>query len=489
MFPEIIIYSAVLTLIVYCITKIFSVTEYHKKRREAVFGWIHENLIQEIYLPLVKYSKEISEASYFEKENELQIDNLLFAISKFLDYISKNRKYVGGDEFFTQNRLSNKKLGDLSVKAIEEIAELYNDFGERDKPLVIQFLALCGNTKNYSDFIAVMDGNQIYDKNLFDEIQIKKEIIFEGRDYYKIIKSPIALLNDKDDIMQLYKRTKLCVLFALFSALLTYEISRVYKAWFVPHNDEVNLNKLLFRIEATLSFIDKFELQIKEYLETDIKYYEISEKIKIMEYQIEVSKSRLFDQSDEYNQNKIRIFIEDTSNDLAKRHDELNGIKINKNNSKDGLEGKLKKLCDNALYLLKYNKIRKDVKIYSIENSIRYEIGKHYATQFSFLFSLPIIAILAKHIINTNFQSNLSIQIISLGQIQAIVMFLILISILLESIGNIIFLKIKIGHKEIAKSIFNGLSIASLFLAIVILASIYFELQFSVQILEWVFKI
>jgi len=423
MFPEIIIYSAVLTLIVYCITKIFSVTEYHKKRREAVFGWIHENLIQEIYIPLVKYSKEISEASDLGKGNELQIDNLLFMVSKFLNYMYKNRKYVGGDEFFTQNRLSNKKLGDISFKAIDEIAELYNDLGKRGKPLVIQFLALCGNMKNYSDFIAVMAGNQIYDKNLFDEIQIKNKFIFKGKDYYQIIKSPISSLNDKDDIMQLYKRTKLCVLFSLFSILLTYEISRVYKAWFVPHNDEVNLNKLLFRIEATLSFIDTFELQIKEYLETDIKCYEISEEIRINEEQIEFAKSRLSDQSNEYDQNKIKIFIKNISDDMNKRYDKLNEIKINKQFLEDGFKEKFKNLCDNAIDLLKYNKIRKDVKISSIENSIRYEIGKHYATQFSFLFSLPIIAILIKYIINLYFQSNFSIQVVSLGQISAIVIF------------------------------------------------------------------
>jgi len=59
----------------------------------------------------------------------------------------------------------------------------------------------------------------------------------------------------------------------------------------------------------------------------------------------------------------------------------------------------------------------------------------------------------------------------------------------LEIINNILFLKIKIDYNGIAKSIFGGLSIASLFLAIIILASIYFELQFDVQLLEWTFKI
>ena len=139
MISELILYAAVLTLVVYCITKMFLIREYHEKRKESVFGWMHGNLIEEIYIPLAAYSKTIPLALRWKGKNEHQKDVLLFAVSGFLDGIFKNRKLAGGNEFFTQDKSSNECLRKLSDRTVAGITELSGESGDRCKAVLITF--------------------------------------------------------------------------------------------------------------------------------------------------------------------------------------------------------------------------------------------------------------------------------------------------------------------------------------------------------------
>ena len=50
-----------LAIYLYFMTKIFEMKKYKEKKREAMFNWVHENLIESVYIPLADYAKVISE--------------------------------------------------------------------------------------------------------------------------------------------------------------------------------------------------------------------------------------------------------------------------------------------------------------------------------------------------------------------------------------------------------------------------------------------
>ena len=288
--------SASVAVILYLITKIFSITQYREKKRMTMFDWVSSNLFDKVYEPLKQSTNEVSEAltsrgHWKGAAKDYQTDVLLFAIAKFLHLAFKNREKVGKDEFFTQSDLSNDYLSRLLNKIIKELRKIIylsgsSEGGDRDESAVtkLYFLATYGKAKNFPEFKSLIEGrlHPDYLQRLFErgetsiavleaEINLLKYTHSEkgylsredSENYSMFLDVLNRLLNDHE---QRWERAKLYAYCTLFHKLLHYEIHRMYDTWYVGGQETVNLNELFYTIERVLE-IEKYEKLCDEYNE------------------------------------------------------------------------------------------------------------------------------------------------------------------------------------------------------------------------------
>lgn len=284
--------SAFLALIIYLITKFFTIKEYSEKKRQKMFDWVTSNLFDKVYEPLKQSANEISEAlsprHWKGAAKDYQIDVLLFSIAKFLHYAFKNREKVGKDDFFTRSNLSNAYLSRLLntiIKELKEIIYISDSFegGEGDKSAVtkLYFLATCGKAKNFPEFMSLIERGETSNDNLEKEINQFKDV-YSKKDYLSREDSEnytmfVAMLNgilNEDNHEQGWERAKLYTHCTLFHKLLSYEIHRMYDTWYVGYPENINLNELFYCIDRVFG-IEKYKKLREEYNELCDKEWKI----------------------------------------------------------------------------------------------------------------------------------------------------------------------------------------------------------------------
>lgn len=281
-----------LTLIIYTITKIFTLKEYREKKREAMFNWVHENLIEDVYIPLTEYTEAISYELSSQKTCKKEI--VLYHISKFLHYVSKNREIFGGYIYFTPHKKSNRLLENISEKIRSEIDTIYDLQGDKNpterRIVILEFLATCAKCRNYFEFKSLIRGRPIFNNDLTDEINKLKDaytddyyLLFGCSDHTDMLLNPIDKLINPKNLGQTWRKAKLYAYCSLFSKLLTYEIHKIYDSWYVEpwyakYPDTREYHQLVDVIdlvnclvaETDMRLVDGYKLREKSYHELSV---------------------------------------------------------------------------------------------------------------------------------------------------------------------------------------------------------------------------
>ena len=174
----------------YFMTKIFEMKKYKEKKREAVFNWVHENLIESVYIPLAEHAKVISEELLSQRADRTdetdRTEIMLYRISKFMHYVFKNRETFGSDMYFTPNGADNRHLENISDRIISEITTVYDrEYGKNPierRIVILEFIATCAKCRNYSEFKLLIRGRPIFDRDLTVEINNLRDAYSD--DYY-----------------------------------------------------------------------------------------------------------------------------------------------------------------------------------------------------------------------------------------------------------------------------------------------------------------
>lgn len=255
----------------YFMTRIFTLKEYKEKKRETVFNWVHENLIEDVYIPLSEHAGGISvELSLRDKDRK---EMVLYRISKFLYYIFENRKIFGTDMYFTPNGDSNRHLENISEKIMFEMDAIY-DRQDNKNPIerrivILEFLATCAKCKNYSEFKSLIRGRPIFNNDLTGEITNLKDaysdeyyLLFRCDDYTNILLNPINELINPQKLWQAWRNAKIYAYCSLFNTLLIYEIYNMYDSWYVKHPDTINHHQLFDVIGCVDDFVEETDKQL-----------------------------------------------------------------------------------------------------------------------------------------------------------------------------------------------------------------------------------
>jgi hypothetical protein len=276
-----------LAIYLYLMTKIFEIKKYKEKKREAVFNWVHENLIEDVYIPLAEYALAISDTLLQGEYNEEEV--VLYRISKFLQYIFKNRAVFGGDVYFTPNKRSNKRLESISKKIISEINTTYDlqSCPTERRIVILEFLATCAKSKNYSEFRLLIGGRSIANKDLTDEIGRLMDGYSDNHylphrygDCSSVFLNPINELMNPQSCGQEWIRAKLYAYCSLFNKLLMYEIHKMYDSWYVKYPDTLKYHQLVGVISLVDGIIEKVDGKLKSYSKSSIE--DTREKLKIL---------------------------------------------------------------------------------------------------------------------------------------------------------------------------------------------------------------
>jgi len=289
--------SAFLALILYLITKYFTIKEYSEKKRQEMFEWVSSNLFDKVYEPLKQSANEVSEAltsrgHWKGAAKDYQRDVLLFSIAKFLHYTFKNRDKVGKDEFFTPSDQSNAYLSRLLYNIMEELRKIIYisdsfEGGERDKSAVtkLYFLATFGKAKNFPEFESLIERGKTSNDNLKKEINHFKDAYSEegylsrkDSENYSMFVAMLSGILNEDEYEQRWVGAKVYAYYALFHKLLQYEIHRMYDTWYVGYPENINLNELYYTIEKVFDIMEskeKYEKLRDEYNELCDKEWKI----------------------------------------------------------------------------------------------------------------------------------------------------------------------------------------------------------------------
>jgi len=259
-----------LAIYLYFITKIFTLKEYREKKREAMFNWVHGNLIEDVYIPLTEYAGAISDELSQETPRK---EIVLYRISKFLHYVFKNREIFGGDMYFTPNEDSNRAIGNISDKIISELNIIYylpytKNPTER-RIVILEFLATCAKCRNYSEFELLISGKPIFNRDLTNEINGLKSaynyLPFGRRDYINVLLSPVANLLNPPNLEQAWRKAKIYAYCSLFNKLVMYEIHKIYDSWYAEYPDALKYRQLIYVIDWVNNLVKKMDDKLKRY--------------------------------------------------------------------------------------------------------------------------------------------------------------------------------------------------------------------------------
>lgn len=284
--------AIIIAITIYFITKIFILKEYRevekRTKREAMLSWLHENLIESIYIPLAEHAKVISEELLLQKVDRTdrtdRTEIMLYRISKFLHYVFKNRETFGSDMYFTPNGDDNRHLENISDRIISEMTTVYDreyDKNPTERRIVIlEFLATCAKCRNYSEFKLLISGRPIFDRDLTVEINNLRDaysddyyLLFGYRDPAGVFLNPINGIINPKNLWQAWTTAKLYAYCSLFNKLFIYEIHKMYDSWYVEYPDTLKHHQLLDIIgwvneivkETDARLVGDYELRQKPY--------------------------------------------------------------------------------------------------------------------------------------------------------------------------------------------------------------------------------
>lgn len=249
-----------LAIYLYFMTKIFEMKKYKEKKREAMFNWVHENLIESVYIPLAEYAKVISEELLLQRADRTdetgRTEIMLYRISKFMHYVFKNRETFGSDMYFTPNGADNRHLENISNRIISEITTVYDREYDKNpierRIVILEFIATCAKCRNYSEFKLLIRGRPIFDRDLTVEINNLKDaysddyyLLFGYCDPAGVFLNPMNALINPKNLWQAWTTAKLYAYCSLFNKLFIYEIHKMYDSWYVEYPDTIKHHQLL----------------------------------------------------------------------------------------------------------------------------------------------------------------------------------------------------------------------------------------------------
>ena len=265
------LFAISIAIYLYFMTKVFMLKEYDAKegeaKRETMRSWVHENLIEDVYTPLAEHALAIS---YTLSQKRYGEDVVLYRISKFLRYIFKNRRIFGGDMYFTPHESSNRLLETISERITSEINTIYDIQDDKNpterRTVILEFIAACAKSKNYSEFRLLISGRSIANKDLTDEIgrlmdEYSNDHYLPRRygDHSSIFLDPINELINPQNLGQAWIRAKLYAYCNLFNKLLMYEIHQVYDSWYVEHPDTPKHHQLFDVIDLVEGIVTRMD--------------------------------------------------------------------------------------------------------------------------------------------------------------------------------------------------------------------------------------
>ncbi len=269
-----------LAIYLYFMTKIFEMKKYKEKKREAVFNWVHENLIESVYIPLAEHAKAISEELLFQRADRTdetdRTEIMLYRISKFMHYVFKNRETFGSDMYFTPNGADNRHLENISDRIISEITTVYDREYDKNpierRIVILEFIATCAKCRNYSEFKLLIRGRPIFDRDLTVEINNLKDaysddyyLLFGYCDPAGVFLNPMNALINPKNLWQAWTTAKLYAYCSLFNKLFIYEIHKMYDSWYVEYPDTIKHHQLL----DTIGWVNKIVKETDERLVDD----------------------------------------------------------------------------------------------------------------------------------------------------------------------------------------------------------------------------
>lgn len=291
------LFAISIAIYLYFMTKVFMLKEYDAKegeaKRETMRSWVHENLIEDVYIPLAEYALAISHTLSQERYGE---DVVLYRISKFLHYIFKNRRVFGGDIYFTPHESSNRLLETISERITSEINTIYDIQDDKNlierRTVILEFIAACAKSKNYSEFRLLISGRSIANKDLTDEISrlmdgYSNDHYLPRRygDHSSTFLDPINELINSQNLGQVWIRAKLYAYCSLFNKLLMYEIHQVYDSWYVEHPDTPKHHQLfdvIDLVEGIVTRVDGLLKRDREEFYSKSRADEIDTKLNIL---------------------------------------------------------------------------------------------------------------------------------------------------------------------------------------------------------------
>ena len=260
-----------LAIYLYFITKIFTLKEYREKKREAMLNWVHENLIEDVYIPLTEYAGAISDELSQETPRK---EIMLYRISKFLHYVFKNREIFGGDMYFTPNEYSNRAIENISDKIISELNVIYYSTYTKNpterRIVILEFLATCAKCRNYSEFKLLISGRSIFNKDLTDEINKLKDGYSNDQyiprgycDRSDMFLNPVNDLLNPQNLEQAWRKAKLYAYCSLFNKLFMYELHDIHDSWYADHPDTLKHYQLIDVIGWVNELVENIEDKLK----------------------------------------------------------------------------------------------------------------------------------------------------------------------------------------------------------------------------------
>jgi len=268
-----------LAIYLYLMTKIFEIKKYKEKKRETMFNWVHENLIESVYIPLAEHAKGISEELLLQRVNRTdktdRTEIMLYRISKFLHYVFKNRETFGSGMYFTPNGDDNRHLENISDRIISEMTTVYDREYDKNptegRIVILEFLATCAKCRNYSEFKLLIRGRPIFDRGLTVEINNLRDaysddyyLLFGYRDPPGMFLNPINGLINPKNLWQAWTTAKLYAYCSLFNKLFIYEIHKMYDSWYVKYPDTIKHHQLLDTIGWVNAIVEETDKRLKD---------------------------------------------------------------------------------------------------------------------------------------------------------------------------------------------------------------------------------